>query len=200
MMSQQFPLFVMDEVKPQTPQPLELLRKGASLVLSVSGGKDSDAMSHHLLDLRQAEGWSGDVCMVHADLGKRVEWHQTPDYVKNLAKRKDVPLHVVRWKHGDLIDRIWQRYYKDPSRSCWPSSSIRYCTSDMKRGPISRWIRNHFQRDVLFMIGYPFTIGRRVMYGTAFVNMVMLLTLRIVWNNPISVYHVLCVSLQASMI
>jgi 3'-phosphoadenosine 5'-phosphosulfate sulfotransferase (PAPS reductase)/FAD synthetase len=101
-------------------------------------------MCHHLLDLRQAEGWSGDVCMVHADLGKRVEWHQTPDYVKNLAKRKGVPVHVVRWKHGDLIDRIWQRYYKDPSRPCWPSSSIRYCTSDMKRAPISRWIRNHF--------------------------------------------------------
>jgi 3'-phosphoadenosine 5'-phosphosulfate sulfotransferase (PAPS reductase)/FAD synthetase len=125
-------------------EPLQLLRNGASLILSVSGGKDSDAMCHHLLDLRQTEGWSGDVCMVHADLGKRVEWHQTPNYVKNLAKRKGVPVHVVRWKHGDLIDRIWQRYYKDPSRPCWPSSKIRYCTSDMKRAPISRWIRNHF--------------------------------------------------------
>lgn len=125
-------------------EPLQLLRNGASLVLSVSGGKDSDAMTHYLMDLRQQERWSGDVCMVHADLGKRVEWHQTPDYVENLAKRKGVPLHVVRWTHGDLIDRIWQRYYKDPSRPCWPSSSIRYCTSDMKRAPISRWIRNQF--------------------------------------------------------
>ena len=106
--------------------------------------KDSDAMSHHLLDLRQSEGWSGDVYMVHADLGARVEWHQTPEYVRNLAQRKGVELHVVHWKHGDLIDRIWQRYYKDPSRPCWPSAKIRYCTSDMKRGPISRWIRNTF--------------------------------------------------------
>jgi len=125
-------------------EPLQLLRNGASLILSVSGGKDSDAMSHYLMDLRQKEGWSGDVSMVHSDLGTRVEWHQTPDYVRNLAKRKGVPLHVVRWTHGDLIDRIWQRYYKDPSRPCWPSSKIRYCTSDMKRAPISRWIRNHF--------------------------------------------------------
>ena len=125
-------------------EPLQLLRNGASLVLSVSGGKDSDAMSHYLMDLRRKEGWSGDVCMVHADLGKRVEWYQTPDYVRDLAKRKNVELHIVRWTHGDLIDRIWQRYYKDPSRPCWPSAKIRFCTSDMKRAPISRWVRNHF--------------------------------------------------------
>jgi len=123
---------------------LTLLRDGAALVLSVSGGKDSDAMTHHLLDLRQSEGWTGDVMMVYADLGSRVEWHQTPDYVRDLAQRKGVPLHVVRWQHGDLIDRIWQRYHKDPSRPCWPSSQMRYCTSDLKRGPISRWLRNTF--------------------------------------------------------
>ena len=136
----QLPLFPPDD----TPDPLTLLRNGAALALSVSGGKDSDAMSHHLLDLRQSEGWTGDVMMVHADLGSRVEWHQTPDYVRDLALRKGVPLHVVRWTHGDLIDRIWQRYYKDPSRPCWPSSQMRYCTSDLKRGPISRWLRNTF--------------------------------------------------------
>lgn len=145
-MPNQLPLFSMcNSDPPETlSDALSLLRDGATLVLSVSGGKDSDAMCHHLMDLRQKEGWSGDVCMVHADLGKRVEWHHTPDYVENLAKRKGVPLHIVRWTHGDLIDRIWQRYYKNPDRPCWPSSSIRYCTSDMKRAPISRWIRNQF--------------------------------------------------------
>lgn len=143
-MNQQLPLFALDEPNTSTPDALTLLRNGATLVLSVSGGKDSDAMSHHLLDLRQSEGWSGDVCMVHADLGLRVEWQQTPVYVKELAQRKGVSLHVVRWTHGNLIDRIWQRYYKDPSRPCWPSAAMRYCMSDMKRGPISRWLRNTF--------------------------------------------------------
>lgn len=142
-MNQQLPLFPVDHPDPP-PDPLALLRNGAALMLSVSGGKDSDAMSHHLLDLRQSEGWPGDVMMVHADLGSRVEWHQTPEYVENLARRKNVPLHVVRWTHGDLIDRIWQRYNQDPSRPCWPSAKMRYCTSDMKRGPISRWLRNRF--------------------------------------------------------
>jgi len=145
-MTYQLPLFPVDAPDPpdETTDALTLLRDGAALVLSVSGGKDSDAMTHHLLDLRQSEGWTGNVLMVHADLGSRVEWHQTPGYVRDLAQRKGVPLHVVRWQHGDLIDRIWQRYHKDPSRPCWPSSQMRYCTSDLKRGPISRWLRNTF--------------------------------------------------------
>lgn len=145
-MTFQLPLFPVDQTNPldKIPDPISLLREGAALVLSVSAGKDSDAMSHYLLDMREREGWTGDAVMLHADLGKRVEWQQTPEYVRNLAKRKGVELHVVRWSHGDLIDRIWQRYYKDPSRPCWPSAKIRYCTSDLKRSPISRWIRNTF--------------------------------------------------------
>jgi 3'-phosphoadenosine 5'-phosphosulfate sulfotransferase (PAPS reductase)/FAD synthetase len=123
--------------------PLQMLRNGAPLILSVSGGKDSDAMSHHLLEKRQREDWPGDVVMVHADLG-RAEWSITPEYVEGFARRKGVDLHIVRWTAGDLIDRIWQRYYKDPSRPCWPSSAMRYCTSDLKRGPISKWIRNTY--------------------------------------------------------
>ncbi len=141
-MSYQLPLFPIDG--PPNPDPVQLLRAGAALVLSVSGGKDSDAMCHHLLQRRQMEGWSGEVIMIHADLGVRVEWQQTPDYVQHLAQRKDVPLHVVRWSHGDLIDRIWQRYHKDPSRPCWPSAQMRYCTADLKRGPISRELRRLF--------------------------------------------------------
>ena len=140
-MSYQPPLFTLDEPLPR--DPIQLLRDGAALVLSVSGGKDSDAMCHYLLERRQTESWTGTVAMVHADLG-RAEWHNTTDYVHKLARRKDVPLHIVRWTNGDLIDRIWQRYYSDPSRPCWPSSKVRYCTSDLKRTPISRWIRNTY--------------------------------------------------------
>lgn len=94
----QLPLFPVDapDSSDDTPDALTLLRNGAALVLSVSGGKDSDAMSHYLLERRQAEGWLGDVVMIHANLGSRVEWQQTPDYVQHLARRKGVPLHVVR--------------------------------------------------------------------------------------------------------
>ncbi len=140
-MAYQLTLFPPEDTLPD--DAIQRLRNGAALVLSVSGGKDSDAMSHQLLDLRQSEGWAGEVMMVHADLG-RAEWHNTTEYIHELARRKHVPLHIVRWTHGDLIDRIWQRYYKDPTRPCWPSAQMRYCTSDLKRGPISRWLRQTF--------------------------------------------------------
>ncbi len=120
-MAYQLPLFALDEPAPH--DPIRLLRDGAALVLSISGGKDSDAMCHHLLECRQTEGWSGAVALVHADLG-RAEWHNTTEYVYDLAQRTGVPLHIVRWTQGDLIDRIWQRYYADPSRpACRPVKS-----------------------------------------------------------------------------
>jgi len=144
-MTCQLPLFELDDPSTKAHDPVALLQEGATLVLSVSGGKDSDSMSHYLLDRRAKEGWPGPVMMVHADLGaRRVEWHQTPDYVRSFAQRKGVPLHVVRWTQGDLVDRIWQRYRANPDRPCWPSSSIRYCTSDLKRSPISRFLRQTF--------------------------------------------------------
>lgn len=129
--------------------PVEMLENGAALVLSVSGGKDSDAMSHELLDRRKREGWTGEVRMIHADLGK-AEWKETPAYVENLAERCGVPLHVTRHSYGDLIDGIRRRM--DTLRAegrldttpPFPSSAARYCTSDWKRAPISRWIRNQY--------------------------------------------------------
>jgi 3'-phosphoadenosine 5'-phosphosulfate sulfotransferase (PAPS reductase)/FAD synthetase len=135
-------------------EPLALLRSGATLVLSISGGKDSDAMSHYLLDLRASEGWTGEVVMLHADLG-RAEWSQTPEYVRNFAQRKGVELHVVRHSYMDLIDRIWQRYHQDPTRPCWPSSKIRYCTSDFKTSIAARFLRNHFPTgNVICALGF----------------------------------------------
>lgn len=133
-----------EEAPPPQADALSLLRAGADLVLSVSGGKDSDAMCHHLLDMRQAEGWAGQVVMVHADLG-RAEWHSTPEYVEKLAQRKGVDLHIVRYRHGDLIDRIWARWESLKRAGCpWPSAQARYCTSEMKVAPISRWLRQSF--------------------------------------------------------
>lgn len=129
---------------PLKANPLDLLRNGADLVLSVSGGKDSDATSHYLLNLRLKEAWTGSVCMVHADLG-RAEWHNTTEYVTNLARRKGVELHIVRYTHCDLIDRIWKRWESLNHAGCpWPSAQARYCTSEMKKAPISRWMRNQF--------------------------------------------------------
>jgi 3'-phosphoadenosine 5'-phosphosulfate sulfotransferase (PAPS reductase)/FAD synthetase len=151
----QLTLFPQEQVPTEAPvDPLALLRSGAALVLSISGGKDSDAMSHYLLDLRASEGWTGEVVMLHADLG-RAEWHNTPEYVREFAQRKGVELHVVHHSHMDLIDRIWQRYHQNPDRPCWPSSKIRYCTSDFKTSIAARFLRNHFPTgNVICALGF----------------------------------------------
>lgn len=121
---------------------LTALRNGADLYLSVSGGKDSDVATYVTLERRERECWTGQTYLIHADLG-RAEWAQTPDYVRDLARRTRLPLIVTQYTAGDFVDRVWARYHADPTRPCWPSSAARYCTADLKRGPISREIRHY---------------------------------------------------------
>ena len=68
------------------PEIYDVLASGAHLVLSVSGGKDSDAMSYELLYHHRLHRFTGEIIMVHADLG-RMEWLETPAYVEDLARR-----------------------------------------------------------------------------------------------------------------
>src|SRR5690606_6236044 len=70
----------------ELPNSLSALRTGAVLVLSISGGKDSDAMTLSLLEQRARENWPGAVCLVHADLG-RAEHRVTPQYVDKFHRR-----------------------------------------------------------------------------------------------------------------
>lgn len=43
------------------------LGEGAALAVSISGGKDSQAMLLALADLHAAHGWTGDLYAIHAD-------------------------------------------------------------------------------------------------------------------------------------
>ena len=46
---------------------------------------------------------------------------------------------MLLWKPSSF------RYYVgNDTRPCWPSAAARYCTSDLKRGPISRWLRQTY--------------------------------------------------------
>lgn len=129
---------------PDTVQ--DAMAAGAHLVISVSGGKDSDAMTWVLRDWHRAEGFTGDICLIHADLG-RMEWMETPAYVESLTRRTGLPLHVVRHHKHDLLAGIQERMLKRPDAPPCPSSAARWCTSDFKRAPISKWIRNQYPDD-----------------------------------------------------
>ena len=100
------------------------------ILVNSSGGKDSAAMTAHLVDLVDLLGVPRErLVMVHADLG-RAEWKGTTETVEAHAGRYGMRLEIVRRKVNDLLDHV-------KARGKWPGSTTRFCTSEHKRGPIS---------------------------------------------------------------
>lgn len=140
--------------EPSTTVPDELIRDADWVVVSSSGGKDSQAMLSYVVRRSKALGMLHKVVVVHADLG-RAEWDGTRELAELQARLAGVRrFEVVRASGADLLDRVEIRYGKlkakaekearergeDPAEAkvapAWPSSSARWCTSDVKRGPI----------------------------------------------------------------
>lgn len=101
--------------------------------VSHSGGKDSQAMYARVRELVPDDR----IVVVHADLGE-VEWEGAQDHIRANSGHQ---LHVVR-ANKTLLDMVRQRHAKRPDAPCWPSSATRQCTSDLKRGPIEKFIRH----------------------------------------------------------
>lgn len=110
----------------------QLIEKGAIFYVSHSGGKDSQAMYLYLESFIPTE----QLIVVHADLGE-VEWHGVQDHIKNTIYHD---LNVVR-ANKTLFDMVEHRFETRPGVPSWPSSAHRQCTSDLKRGPIYKFIR-----------------------------------------------------------
>ena len=110
-----------------------MIRAGGLVAVSLSGGKDSQAMTillFRIVPRRQ-------LLFVHAPLGE-VEWPGTIEHIERTIP-PGVPLILARTASGkSLLERIEER-------GLWPSSSARWCTSDFKRGPIERELRRHLK-------------------------------------------------------
>jgi 3'-phosphoadenosine 5'-phosphosulfate sulfotransferase (PAPS reductase)/FAD synthetase len=105
----------------------DLVARGALFVENHSGGKDSQAM--HLL-LRALVPKEQRV-VVHADLG-RVEWAGALDHIR--ATIDGVPIHLCKSRR-DLLQVAEER-------GMFPAPANRWCTSDLKRGPIEKVVRH----------------------------------------------------------
>src|SRR5204862_271360 len=73
--------------------PIEIdreLRRGGALAVSISGGKDSQAMLVAHVGLYRERDYKGPLNAIHADLG-RIKWRQTPGHVRFGAARAGVP-------------------------------------------------------------------------------------------------------------
>lgn len=117
----------------------QMLERGAALCLSISGGKDSQAMLTAVTRWFRAKGFKGALVATHADLG-RAEWPQTKQFVILLCDSLGIPLEIVSRTRGDLVERIEYEIERlaGSERQVWPSASARYCTSDLKRGPLQK--------------------------------------------------------------
>lgn len=120
----------------------QALSAGAALALSISGGKDGQAMVAMVMRQRQARRWPGPVFAIHADTG-RTEWPQTAAHCQKIAADAGIELITVRRAKGDLVDRWRQRMEKlaGTGKPFWSSSANRYCTAELKRDPINTYLR-----------------------------------------------------------
>lgn len=137
------------------PAVAQALTMGAALAVSISGGKDSDAMLRHLVKLHHTEQWTGELFAITADLG-RIEWPGTLDHIQAICSELDVPLVVVRRQKGSMIDRWDERRHilisqqnddleststKEGDKPFWSSSTARYCTKELKTAEVDRYLR-----------------------------------------------------------
>jgi tRNA(Ile)-lysidine synthase TilS/MesJ len=127
------------------PEHLRALLNDAhtQLAISISGGKDSQAMLATLVSQASMESWKCRLFAIHADLG-RVEWAESLPHCQFICKEAGIPLVVVRRAKGDLLSR-WQERMKKltgTGKPFWSSARNRYCTSELKRGPIDHQLRH----------------------------------------------------------
>lgn len=122
----------------------ELIDQGAQFFVGHSGGKDSQAMFAALTKIVPAD----QLHVVHADLGE-VEHLDVKTFIRENIDGKE--LHVAQAIHADgskkdFFSAIRARRASLDAQGrtdapAFPSSAARFCTSDLKTGPIWKVIR-----------------------------------------------------------
>ncbi len=111
--------------------PLEvqqLIGLGALFVINSSGGKDSQAMTIHLSRIISKH----QLVIIHSHLPE-VEWAGVKTHIQET--RCGIPVHYTQAKKTffSMVEH----------RQMFPSPANRQCTSDLKRGPIQKFINNY---------------------------------------------------------
>lgn len=128
------------------PQVRQFVQEGAVLAISISGGKDSQALLRTVMAWYRREGLTNEVFAIHADLG-RAEWKETPAFVEKMCQDEGVELVVVHRERGgkvtDMVDRWQERreQLQGTGKPFWSSAKQRYCTSDLKTSPINQHLK-----------------------------------------------------------
>lgn len=106
------------------------------IVVNTSAGKDSQVTLDEIVRRAKAEGVLDRVVAVHATFPE--EWAGTEELARRQAEFYGVECHVVSSEAPLAKDGLLARV---EHRGMWMGQA-RFCTSDMKRDPIHKWIRN----------------------------------------------------------
>jgi len=125
---------------------LELVDQGAIFYVGHSGGKDSQAMFAILSIIIPA----GQLFVVHADLGE-VEHDGVKDFIRSNIDGQELLIAQAIHADGsrkDFFSLVRARRAKLDNDGkfdapAFPGHGPRFCTSDLKTGPIWKVIRNH---------------------------------------------------------
>lgn len=144
------------------------------VAFSLSGGKDSTAATWAAMRKLDELGHPRQLRFaIHADLG-RSEWKSTPGKVEEVAAFFGLELIVVRHRTHDMVSRWEARGIEGRRRyenlevfnliGPWSSSSLRFCTAELKQQVISPALQKRFPgQTIVSVIGVrrEESIGRR---------------------------------------
>lgn len=117
------------------PVPRPDLASYDLIVVNISGGKDSQEMLRLVVTLCIALGIVDRIVCVFADLGADDEWPGAEEMARYHASRYGLRFEVVR--KGENTGRPVTLLEHIEARELWPDMDNRFCTSDLKRDPIS---------------------------------------------------------------
>lgn len=126
-----------------------------TVLLSISGGKDSNAMTYAVLKTIEINQWNiKHVELLHADLGA-AEHPQTEAYILEFRKKVGLPLNIAyRYRadgqREDLIQQIERR--ADEGEIPFADLGRLWCSSNHKRGPCNRFVTPH-EGTVIMVMG-----------------------------------------------
>lgn len=112
-----------------------------AIVISFSGGKDSTAMLADICNNYPA----AKKYVVMADTG--FEHDDAIEWSHKIVESFGLTLNVVAAVTKDGETKTFQSMVR--GRGKFPSSSCRQCTSDLKRCPIFKWIRNNVSESII---------------------------------------------------
>lgn len=126
------------------------LRQFDKVFISVSGGKDSHAMTFLVKEIAEKQGCTDRLVAMYADTG--MEWHNAESHVRKICEAAGIPLEVVypvrpmleqmKYRGQRLIEMERKRYDgKSNMGVLFPSPHCRYCTQNQKIDPMDKLVR-----------------------------------------------------------